>query len=148
MPDTPRSYPKRRRLVDSFSQSTDPLPPWGSDPIEIIAKTIVTNSKMPMKDKAGIVLAILELLKSCPSGLVRIIIRQDFCKELGKILEYCLQDSSEPKFFQAVLRVVNMIANENETGKDLIHRYCGGSLRKISEQCSIMKLANDVLSIL
>lgn len=147
MPDTPRTYPKRRRLIDSFSQASD-LPPWGTDPVELIAKTIVSNPHMPTKDKAGIVLAILELLRNCPSGMVKIIIRQDFCKELGKILAHCLDDNSQPKFFQAVLQVVNLIANENQTGKDMIQRYCGGSLRKISEQCSIMKLANDVLSIL
>lgn len=136
--ETPKSSKKRKKIPTNGESSGS-----GFSLVDDLIKNFI-DPEMQNGAKVGILSSINSILEKSNLASPQDLMRQDFCTELGKVLQELV--ASPSKNLPIALTLVSKMINHSNESKAMVHQYCGESLRKFSEHCNIMTKANQVLS--
>lgn len=133
--DTPKSS-KRKWPVEDRSSSE----PRG--PVSALVD-MIANPNFPESAKYGVLISVDELLlRNAASPLP--LIQEIICKELAYLMRK--NRDSNQDMVKRILSIVRQISAYSPEGKRLVHDSCGDLLQKLSDQCTIVYQANELLA--
>ena len=133
---TPKSAKKRKRCQNDLENAS-----FGEGPVEQLMKIIVSR-ELPDGAKNGALISVSSILDDGSHVDVRVLIREDFVKALGGMLEHKIKTKDD--ILPNILQILHKIADDAH-GKQLVDKHCKKSLKSLADQNAVIRKATEVL---